>query len=68
MVDLTVLRDSFAVAGRLCDFQLEQMLIQCGLEREAHQAQPAAEEAEEAPRPKRLKLGQPEDALWEGLY
>ena len=59
---------------RLCDFRLDQMLLQCGLMKEAKEmeqaSQPAkeAEEAKEAPRPKRLRLGRPEDALWEGLY
>ena len=32
------------------------------------QASQPAKEAKEAPRPKRLRLGRPEDALWEGLY
>ena len=48
---------------RLCDFRLDQMLLQCGLMKEAKEmeqaSQPAkeAEEAKEAPRPKRLRLG-----------
>ena len=58
----------------LLNLPLERMLLEWGLTREAPpdppspEAPEAKEEAWEAPRPKRLRLGRPEDALWESLY